>query len=52
MFFMKELREAILSQNDWRKPGGGRRDPGPLNQNANNGKILSKKLWFFIFSFF
>ena len=50
---MKELiRRAILSQNHWRSQGDGREDPGPLNQNATNDKNLSKKPWFFIFSFF
>ena len=50
---MKELiRGAILSQNHWGGQGVAEGDPWPLNQNATNGKTLSKKPCFFIFSFF
>ena len=49
---MKELKGAILSQNHRRSHGGSPGGPGPLNQNATNGKNLTKKPCFFIFSFF
>ena len=51
IFFMKELKGAILSQN-YRLARGGPRGSGPLNQNATNDKNLTKKPCFFIFSFF
>ena len=52
VFFMKELKGAILSQNHGRSQGGGPGGPGPLNRNATNDKNLTKKPCFFIFCFF
>ena len=49
---MKELRGAILSQNHWRSQGVAEETRAPPNQNATNGKNLSKKPCFFIFRFF
>ena len=49
---MKELKDAILSQNHRRSHGGGSGDAGPLNRNATNDKSLTKKPCFFIFGFF
>ena len=41
---MKELKDAILSQNHWRSQGGGTGGPGPLNLNAtNDNNNLTKK---------
>ena len=53
-FLMKELREAILSQNHWRRKGGGPGRPGPLNRNSINDKNLTKqqKALFLHFQFF
>ena len=47
---MKELKDAILPQNQRRSQGGGPGGPGPLNRNATNDKNLTKKPCFFIFS--
>ena len=44
VFFMKELKGAILSQNHGRSQAGGPGGPGPLNRNATNGKIEQKSL--------
>ena len=53
VFFMKELKGAILFQNHRRSQGVGPVGLGPLNCNATNDKNLTtKKLRFFIFSFF
>ena len=52
VFFMKEVKGAILSQNHRRSQGGGPWGPSPLNRNATNVKSLTKKPGFFIFSFF
>ena len=41
---MKELKGAILSQNHWRRQGGGTGGSGPFNQNATNDKNLTKNL--------
>ena len=49
---MKELKGAILSQNQWRSQGVAQGAPGPLNRNATNDKQLTKKPGFFIFNFF
>ena len=51
-FFMKELYGRDLISKLLAKPGGGPEGPGPLNCNATNDKNLTKKPWFFIFSFF
>ena len=52
LFFMKELKGAILSQNHWRSQVGGPESPGPVNRNATIDKNLTKKFFFFIFGFF
>ena len=51
-FCMKELKDAILSQNHRRSQGGGAGDPGPLNRNATNNKSLTRKPCLFNFSVF
>ena len=43
MFFMKELKGVILSQNHMRIQGGGSGCLGPLNRNATNNKRVTKK---------
>ena len=40
---MKELKGAILSQNQRRSQWGGLGGPGPLDRNATNDKNLKKK---------
>ena len=42
-FFMKELKDVILSQNHRRQGGVGPGGPGPHNRNAINDKNLTKK---------
>ena len=49
---MKELKGAILSQNPRRSQEGGIEGTGPLNLNATNDKILTKKPCFFMISLF
>ena len=44
LFFMKEIKGAILSQNHRHSQGGGPRGPGPHNRNASNDKNLTKSL--------
>ena len=44
MFFMKEFKGAILSQNHRLSQGGGPGGPDPLHRNATNDKILLKSL--------
>ena len=50
-FFMKELKGAILSQNYRQSKGGGPGGPGPLNRNATNDTMLTKKVLFLHFQF-
>ena len=52
VFFEKELKGAILSQNHRRSQGVGLGGQGLLNRNTNNDKNFTKKPCFFIFSFF
>ena len=47
---MKELKGAILSQNHRRSQEGGPGGVGPLNRNATNDKILTKKSFVSSFS--
>ena len=52
LFFMKEIKGAILSQNHRRSQGGGGpRRPGPHNRNASNEKKIDKKALLFYFQF-
>ena len=48
---MKELKDAILSQNHRRSQGSGLGGPGPLNRNATNDTNLTKKVLFLHFQF-
>ena len=48
---MKELKRAILSQNQRPSQGGGTGGPGPLSLNATNDKNLTKKNLFLRFQF-
>ena len=43
---MKELKDAILSQNHRRSQEGGPGGPGLLNRNATNDTNLTKKVLF------
>ena len=51
IFFMKELKGAILSQNHKRSQESSPRGPRPLNWNATNDKNLTKKALFLHFQF-
>ena len=51
VFFMKELKGAILSQNHRRSQGSGPGGPEPLNWNATNDKNLPKNTLFLHFQF-
>ena len=46
VFYMKERKDAILSQNHWRSQGDGPERRGPLHRNATNDKNVKKALFF------